>query len=110
MIPADGPSIVLALHDGTIDVATLPFVAVAACSRMPLACASQCSGTRTSSASSRFGGDVTLQSHLGAGTLTEHATLYGRAVAFIGVLGICGGAEMLETPSGVPSQLVFDVK
>src|SRR5689334_9804718 len=29
VIPSDGPSIVLALHDGPIDYTTLPFVAVA---------------------------------------------------------------------------------
>ena len=31
-------------------------------------------------------GDVTLQAHLGAGTLTEHASLYRQAVAFVDVL------------------------
>jgi aminoglycoside/choline kinase family phosphotransferase len=53
-------------------------------------------------------GDVTLQSHLGAGTLTEHEALYRQAVAFIGVLQK-RGQELLTSSDG-PSQLVFDVE
>jgi aminoglycoside/choline kinase family phosphotransferase len=53
-------------------------------------------------------GDVTLQSHLGAGSPSEHEALYRQAVAFIGVLQD-RGAELL-TPSDTPSQLAFDVE
>jgi len=53
-------------------------------------------------------GDVTLQAHLGAGTLTEHAALYRQAVAFIGVMQQ-RGAELL-TPADGPSQIAFDVE
>jgi len=51
---------------------------------------------------------MTLQSHVGAGSPTEHDALYRQAVAFIGVLQD-RGAELL-TPSDVPSQLAFDVE
>jgi len=53
-------------------------------------------------------GDVTLQSHLGAGTLSEHEALYRQAVALIGVMQR-RGAELL-TPADTPSQLAFDVE
>jgi N-acetylmuramate 1-kinase len=110
VIPSDGPSIVLALHEGAIDYTTLPFAAVAGLlSRMPLPV------PEILGHADMLGilaledlGDVTLQSHVGAGTPTEHEALYRQAVAFIGVLQH-RGAEML-TPSDVPSQLAFDVE
>jgi len=110
VIPADGPSLVLALHDGAIDVATLPFVAVAQLlSRMPLPV------PRVVGHADALGilaledlGDVTLQSHLGAGTLTEHEALYRQAVAFIGVLQKRG--QDLLTPLDGPAQIAFDVE
>jgi len=109
VIPADGASIVLALHDGAIDVATLPFVAVARLlSRMPLPVPGILGHSDPLGILALDDlGDVTLQSHLGAGTLTEHDALYRQAVTFIGVLQT-RGAELL-TPSDGPAQLAFDV-
>src|SRR5262252_1898628 len=110
VIPGDGPSIVLALHEGPIDVATLPFVAVARLfSRMPLPVpdiVGHAEGLGILALEDL--GDVTLQSHVGAGTPSEHEALYRQAVAFIGALQQ-RGAELL-TPSDPPAQLSFDVE
>src|SRR5205085_2735662 len=108
VIPSDGPSIVLALHEDAIDVATLPFVAVARLlSRMPLPVPDVLGHADALGILALEDlGDVTLQSHLGAGTPTAHEALYRQAVAFLGVLQD-RGAELL-TPSDVPSQLAFD--
>ena len=110
VFPTDGPSIVLALHDEAIDVATLPFIAVGRLfSRMPLPVPDIVGHDNALGILALEDlGDVTLQSHLGAGTLTEHAALYRQAVAFIGVMQQ-RGAELL-TPGDGPSQLVFDVE
>ena len=109
VIPSDGPSIVLALHDSAIDVATLPFIAVAHLfSRMPLPVPTVLGHADALGILALDDlGDVTLQSHLGAGTPTEHAALYREAVAFVGVMQK-RGAELL-TPADGPSQLAFDV-
>ncbi len=109
VIPADGPSIVLALHEGAIDFASLPFVSVARLlSRMPLPVPAVLGHADTLGILALEDlGDVTLQSHLGAGTLTEHEKLYRQAVAFIDVLQKRG--QELLTPADGPSQLVFDV-
>ena len=110
VIPGDGPSIVLALHDSAIDFATLPFVAVARLfARMPLSVPevldhSDALGILALAAL----GDVTLQSHVGAGTPTEHEALYRQAVAFVGVMQR-RGAELLA-PEDIPSRLAFDVE
>jgi aminoglycoside/choline kinase family phosphotransferase len=53
-------------------------------------------------------GDVTLQAHLGAGTLTEHASLYRQAVAFVDVLQRRG--RELESPEHLPYQIAFDIE
>jgi len=110
VIPSDGPSIVLALHEGAIEFATLPFVAVARLlSRMPLPVPGVLSHDDALGILALEDlGDVTLQSHLGAGTLTEHEKLYRQAVAFVHVLQKRG--EELLTPADGPSQLCFDVE
>ena len=110
VIPSDGPSIVLALHEGAIDFATLPFVTVARLlSRMPLPVPGILGHADALGILALEDlGDVTLQSHLGAGTLTEHEALYRQAVTFIGALQT-RGTELL-TPSDGPSQLAFDVE
>ncbi len=85
IIPADGPSIVLALHAGPLDFATLPFAGVAHLLRLiPLPVPDVLDH------SNELGilalqdlGDVTLQAHLGAATPAEHAAVYRQAVAFI---------------------------
>jgi aminoglycoside/choline kinase family phosphotransferase len=53
-------------------------------------------------------GDVTLQAHLGAGTLTEHASLYRQAVAFIDTMQRQGRA--FESPADAPFRIAFDVE
>jgi hypothetical protein len=110
VIPSDGPSIVLALHEGPIEFATLPFVAVARLlARMPLPVPDilgHAEGLGVIELEDL--GDVTLQSHLGAGTPSRHEALYRQAVTFIGVLQN-RGAELL-TPADLPSQLAFDVE
>ncbi len=110
VIPSDGPSIVLALHDEAIDFATLPFISVARLfTRMPLPVPGILGHADALGILALEDlGDVTLQSHLGAGTLTEHAALYRQAVAFIGVMQQ-RGAELL-TPADGPSQIAFDVE
>jgi aminoglycoside/choline kinase family phosphotransferase len=109
VIPSDGPSSVLALHEDAIDYETLPFVTVGRLlARMPLPVPGVLhhAGALGILALEDLG-DVTLQSHLGAGSLTEHEALYRQAVAFIGVLQKRG--QELLTPSDGPSQLAFDV-
>ncbi|HET9832976.1 MAG TPA: phosphotransferase, partial [Vicinamibacterales bacterium] len=108
VIPSDGPSIVLALHEGPIDVGTLPFVAVARLlSRMPLPVPEVLGHADPLGILALEDlGDVTLQSHVGAGTPTAHEALYRQAVAFIGVLQQ-RGSELL-TATDPPSQLSFD--
>jgi len=110
VIPSDGPSIVVALHEDAIDYATLPFVSVGRLlARMPLPVPGVLDHSDTLGILALEDlGDVTLQSHLGAGSLTEHEALYRQAVAFIGVLQKRG--QELLTPSDGPSQLVFDVE
>jgi len=110
VIPADGPSLVLALHEGPIEVATLPFINVARLfERMGLpvpAIVGHSDGLGILALQDL--GDVTLQAHLGAGTLTEHASLYRQAVAFVEVLQRRG--RELESPEHAPYQIAFDVE
>jgi len=110
VIPSDGPSIVVALHEDAIDYATLPFVSVGRLfARMPLPVPGVLGHADALGILALEDlGDVTLQSHLGAGSLTEHEALYRQAVAFIGVLQKRG--QELLTASDGPSQLVFDVE
>ena len=114
VIPSPGPdavpSIVLALHDGPIEFATLPFVNVADLLRqMPLPVPAVLGH------SDELGilalqdlGDVTLQAHVGAARATTHAALYRQAVAFIASLQQ-RGAE-LASDAYTPYRIVFDVE
>jgi aminoglycoside/choline kinase family phosphotransferase len=110
VIPADGPSLVLALHEGPIEIATLPFINVGRLlERMGLpvpAILGHSDGLGILALQDL--GDVTLQAHLGAGTLTEHASLYRQAVAFVEVLQRRG--RELESPEHAPFQIAFDVE
>ena len=109
IIPADGPSIVLALHAGPIDFATLPFANVGALmQRIPLPVPDILGH------SDEFGivalqdlGDVTLQAHLGASSPSEHAALYRQAVALVEQLQR-RGAE-LRSDDYLPYRIAFDV-
>jgi N-acetylmuramate 1-kinase len=110
VIPADGPSLVLALHEGPIDVATLPFINVAQLlqqMRLPVPAVVGHSESLGILALQDLG-DVTLQAHLGAGTLTEHASLYRQAVAFIDVMQRRG--RDFESANHAPYRIAFDVE
>jgi aminoglycoside/choline kinase family phosphotransferase len=110
VIPADGPSLVLALHEGPIDVATLPFINVAQLlqrMRLPVPAVVGQSESLGILALQDLG-DVTLQAHLGAGTLTEHASLYRQAVAFIDIMQRRG--RDFESADHAPYRIAFDVE
>src|SRR5688500_12099814 len=104
----DSTSIVLALHAGPIDFATMPFVAIANLfSEVPLPV------PRILHHSDVLGiigledlGDVTLQAHVGADT-AEHAALYRQAVGFIAKLQERGDA--LRSNDYPPYRIAFDV-
>jgi len=110
IIPADGPSLVLALHGGPIELATLPFATVAHLLRqVPLPV------PRILGHSDPLGivalqdlGDVTLQAHLGTATAGEHAALYRQAVALIELLQRRG--EELASDADGPYRMAFDVE
>jgi aminoglycoside/choline kinase family phosphotransferase len=106
----DNDSVVLALHTGSIELATLPFANVAdLLRRMPLP------APAILGHSDPLGvleledlGDVTLQAHLGAASAAEHAALYREAVALIETLQR-RGAE-LAAAGYLPYQIAFDVE
>jgi aminoglycoside/choline kinase family phosphotransferase len=110
IIPPDGASIVLALHAGPIEFATLPFALVAdLLQQIPLPV------PVVLGHSDELGilalqdlGDVTLQAHLGAATPTEHAALYRQAVALIELLQRRG--EALRSTGSLPYTVAFDVE
>src|SRR5713226_329181 len=110
IIPSDWPSIVLALHAGPIDFATLPFANVdALLQRIPLPV------PNILGHSDELGilalqdlGDVTLQAHLGAASPAEHAALYRQAVALIELLQRRGAG--LESEAYIPYKIAFDVE
>jgi aminoglycoside/choline kinase family phosphotransferase len=109
ILPADGPSIVLALHTGPIDFASLPFANVGGLmQQIPLPV------PRILGHSDGLGivalqdlGDVTLQAHLGAASPAEHAALYRQAVALIEQLQRRGGE--LQSDGFLPYRIAFDV-
>jgi aminoglycoside/choline kinase family phosphotransferase len=110
VITRDGSSYVIALHAGPIDFATLSFANVAELLRqVPLPV------PQIFSHSDALGvvalqdlGDVTLQAHLGAASVVEHAALYRQAVALIDQLQR-RGAE-LESDRYLPYGVAFDVE
>jgi N-acetylmuramate 1-kinase len=110
VVPVTGPSIILALHPGPIEFATLPFVEVAdLLGRMPLPV------PKVIGHSDSLGilaledlGDVTLQAYLGGTGIGEHTALYREAVGFIAMLQR-RGAE-LASESCAPYRLAFDVE
>jgi len=110
IIPADGASIVLALHAGPIEFATLPFANVAGLlQRVPLPVPVVLDhADELGIIALQDLGDVTLQAHLGAATPAEHAALYRQAVAFVEQLQR-RGAE-LTSDEYVPFRIAFDVE
>jgi N-acetylmuramate 1-kinase len=110
IIPAEGISIVLALHAGPIDIETLPFANVAALmQQMPLPVPTILGHSNALGiVALQDLGDVTLQAHLGAASATEHRALYRQAVALIDLLQR-RGAE-LSSDRFLPYAVAFDVE
>ena len=110
IIPADGPSIVLALHAGPIDFATLPFANVGTLmQRIPLPVPAILGHSDDLGiVALQDLGDVTLQAHLGAATPSEHAALYRQAVSLIEQLQRRGGE--LASDEFLPYRIAFDVE
>src|SRR6266508_4077306 len=110
IIPADGPSIVLALHAGPIEFATLPFANVAQLMQaipLPVPAVLGHSDPLGILALQDLG-DVTLQAHLGAASAAEHAAVYRQAVALVEQLQR-RGAE-LAGDQYLPYRIAFDVE
>jgi aminoglycoside/choline kinase family phosphotransferase len=110
VIPADGPSIVLSLHAGPIDFASLPFARVAELFQsvpLPVPAILGHSDELGILALQDLG-DVTLQAHLGAASATEHAALYREAVALIEQLQRRGAD--LVSDRYPPYRIAFDVE
>lgn len=106
----DAESIVLALHQGPIDFATMPFVAIAKLlAEVPLPVPGI---LHHSDALGVLGledlGDVTLQAHLGAATPAEHAALYRQAVTLVARMQQRG--EALRSDAYPPYRIAFDVE
>jgi aminoglycoside/choline kinase family phosphotransferase len=103
-------SIVLALHAGPIEVATLPFISVARLLRaVPVPV------PEILHASDGLGviglqdlGDVTLQAHLGVTSRADHAAVYRQAVGFIALMQQRGA--LLAAPEYPPFAIAFDVE
>jgi aminoglycoside/choline kinase family phosphotransferase len=103
-------SIVLALHSGPIELETMPFANVARLLHAIAVPAPAILGH-----SNALGiialqdlGDVTLQAHLGAASVTEHAALYREAVGLIHQLQVRG--RDFSAPEYVPYTLAFDIE
>ncbi len=107
---ADGPSIVLAVHAGPIEFASLPFANVAALLQlMPLPVPSILGHSDADGVLALTDlGDVTLQAHLGAASATDHAALYREAVTLIELLQRRG--RDLASDRYVPYHVAFDVE
>src|SRR5687768_7316684 len=106
----DATPIVLALHQGPIDYAAMPFVAIARLlAEVPLPV------PKILHHSDPLGvlgledlGDVTLQAHLGTAPASEHAELYRQAVGLIARMQQRG--EALRSDAYPPYRIAFDVE
>ena len=110
VIPADGPSIVLALHAGPIDFANLPFARVAELFQsipLPVPAILGHSDELGILALQDLG-DVTLQAHLGAASATEHAALYREGVSLVEQLQRRGADLVADRYP--PYRIAFDVE
>lgn len=103
-------SIVLAAHAGTFDFESLPFVNVARLLRLMPVPIPDIFGHEDDLGILALEdlGDVTLQAHLGAGTVGDHASLYRQAVGLIDVLQQRGAA--LASDEFLPYRVAFDVE
>ena len=106
----DAPSIVLAVHAGSIDYATLPFVNVAELLMKMAVPIPNILGHEDGLGILAVDdlGDVTLQAHLGAAPIADHAALYRQAVGLIALLQKRG--QELASPAYVPYRVAFDVE
>ncbi len=110
IIPAEGASIVLALHAGPIEFASLPFASVAELlQQIPLPVPGIIGhADELGILALQDLGDVTLQAHLGAASPAEHAALYRQAVALVEQLQRRGAD--LESDRFPPYRVAFDVE
>ncbi len=110
IIASDGPTVVLALHAGPIEFATLPFARVAALlHQIPLPVPAILGHSdELGIVALQDLGDVTLQAHLGAASHTDHAALYREAVSLIELLQRRGAA--LQSADYPPYGIAFDVE
>src|SRR5262245_62059232 len=105
----DAESVVLAVHAGPIEYATLPFANVAELlQQVPLPVPSILDHSDAEGILRLQDlGDVTLQAHLGAASPAEHAALYREAVALIERLQRRWAER--EAAQYVPYRIAFDV-
>lgn len=110
ILSANPPSLVLALHAGPIEFASLPFANVAQLLRqVPLPVPAIVGhADALGIVALEDLGDVTLQAHLGAAPPAEHAAVYREAVALVSVLQK-RGAE-LASDRYLPYGIAFDVE
>ena len=104
------PSIVLAMHAGAIEYATMPFVSIArlmAFVPLPVPAILHHSDPLGMLGLQDLG-DVTLQAHLGASSPDEHAALYRQAVTFVAELQRRG--DELKSPEYPSYRVAFDVE
>ena len=110
VLSRDGRSIVLALHAGPIEFASLPFANVARLldtMALPVPAILGHSDALGVLALDDLG-DVTLQAHLGAAPPGEHAALYRQAVSLIAQLQSRGAAH--AGSGSLPYGVAFDVE
>jgi N-acetylmuramate 1-kinase len=110
VVPSAGSPIVLALHEGPIEYASLPFVEVSdLLCRMPLPVPAILGHSDPLGILALQDlGDVTLQARLGAGGAQGHIELYHEAIEFIVRLQR-RGAE-LSSAACTPYRLAFDTE
>ena len=110
IIPSDSMSIVLALHAGPIDFATLPFANVSTLfERIPLPIPGILGHSDDLGiVALQDLGDVTLQAHLGAASPSEHAALYRQAVTLVELPQRRG--DELRAKHYIPYTIAFDVE
>ena len=106
----DGRTLVLAVHTGQIAFSELPFANVAELfQRLPLPVPAILGHSDPLGIIALEDlGDVTLQAHLGIGTVSEHAQSYRQAVDFLEVMQRRG--SKLASAAYIPYGLAFDVE